>query len=97
MTAGGWAIPFYVAAAGTGLARIYGDRHWLSDVVVGGFIGWWVGGGATRAAARRLGVPPRAGGALETTGATAPSAPVRPRIEPLIAADRVGIQIRFGH
>ena len=71
VTDGGWAIPFYVAAAGTGLARIYGDRHWLSDVAVGGFIGWWVGGRATAAAANWLG------------------------IRPLIAAETLGIQVRF--
>ncbi len=58
VTEGGWAIPFYVAAAGTGLARIYGDRHWLSDVVVGGFIGWWVGGRATASAENWLGIRP---------------------------------------
>lgn len=88
VTDGGWAIPFYAAAAGTGLARIYGDRHWLSDVVVGGFIGWWVGGRATDAAAGWLQVEP----ASDSSGL---SPPARVRIRPLIAGDALGVQIRF--
>ena len=85
---GAWAIPFYVAAAGTGLARIYGDRHWLSDVVAGGFIGWWVGGRATRAAAGWL--------ELESPPAsTERPAPTRVRVQPLITGDAVGVQVRF--
>ncbi|MYC89009.1 MAG: phosphatase PAP2 family protein [Gemmatimonadales bacterium] len=88
VTDGGWAIPFYVAAAGTGLARIYGDRHWLSDVAVGGFIGWWVGGRATTAAAGWLRVEP-------SSTSTGPSPPARVRIRPLIAGDALGIQVRF--
>lgn len=87
VTDGGWAIPFYVAAAGTGLARVYGDRHWLSDVVVGGFIGWWVGGRATSAAAGWLRV--------ERASASGSSPPARVRIRPLIAGDALGVQIRF--
>ena len=88
VTDGGWAIPFYAAAAGTGLARIYGDRHWLSDVVVGGLIGWWVGGRATGAAEGWLRVePPSASSGL--------SPPARVRIRPLIAGDALGVQIRF--
>ncbi|MCY3598369.1 MAG: phosphatase PAP2 family protein [Gemmatimonadetes bacterium] len=88
VTDGGWAIPFYAAAAGTGLARIYGDRHWLSDVVVGGFIGWWVGSRATAAAAGWLGVEPS-----PASPGSSPSAGAR--IRPLIAGDALGIQIRF--
>ena len=88
VTDGGWAIPFYAAAAGTGLARIYGDRHWLSDVVVGGFIGWWVGGRATGAAAGWLRVE-------SASASSGPSPPARVRIRPLIAGDALGVQIRF--
>ena len=88
VTDGGWAIPFYVAAAGTGLARIYGDRHWLSDVAVGGFIGWWVGGRATGAAAGWLGVGP-------SSVSRGPSPPPRARIRPLIAGDALGVQLSF--
>ncbi len=88
VTDGGWAIPFYVAAAGTGLARIYGDRHWLSDVVVGGFIGWWVGGRATRAAAGWLRIEP-------SPASSGRSPPARVRIRPLIAGDALGVQLRF--
>ena len=88
ITDGGWAALFYVAAAGTGLARIYGDRHWLSDVVAGGFIGWWVGGRATGAAAGWLGVEP-------SSAPSGPSPPARVRIQPLIAGDALGVRIRF--
>ncbi len=88
VTVGAWAIPFYVAAAGTGLARIYGDRHWLSDVLVGGFIGWWVGGRATEAASRWLRIEP----SPATSGVPRPA---RVRIRPLIAGDALGVQLRF--
>lgn len=88
VTEGGWAIPFYVAATGTGLARIYGDRHWLSDVAVGGFVGWWVGGRATGAAAGWLRVEPPS-----TSSGLSP--PARVRIRPLIAGDALGVQLRF--
>lgn len=88
VTEGAWAIPFYVAAAGTGLARIYGDRHWLSDVLVGGFIGWWVGGQATGVAATWLGVD-------ATPVSAGRSPPAHPRLRPLIQGDAAGVQIRF--
>lgn len=88
VTNGGWAIPFYVAAAGTGLARIYGDRHWLSDVAVGGFIGWWVGGRATEAAAGWLRIEP-------SSASSGSSPPARVRIRPLISGDALGVQVRF--
>lgn len=88
VTEGWWATPFYVAAAGTGLARIYGDRHWLSDVLVGGFIGWWVGGRATEAAAGWLRVEPR-------SASSGPSPPAPVRIRPLVAGDGLGVQVHF--
>ncbi|WP_419860800.1 phosphatase PAP2 family protein [Candidatus Palauibacter sp.] len=88
VTDGGWAIPFYAAAAGTGLARIYGDRHWLSDVVVGGFIGWWVGGLATGAAAGWI-------GADASSASKGRVPPRRVRVRPLVASNTVGVQIRF--
>ena len=86
---GGWAIPFYAVAAGTGLARVYGDRHWLSDVLVGGFVGLWVGRRATRAAAGWL----RADGSSAEAGTAA--APAAPRIRPIVLADGVGVTVRF--
>ncbi len=88
VTDGGWAIPFYAVAAGTGLARIYGDRHWLSDVVAGGFVGLWVGRRATRAAAGWL----RVAGAPEAEDEV-PASGVR--IEPLVLVDGVGLRLRF--
>jgi len=49
----GWvAIPFYTAATITGLTRIYLDRHWLTDVVVGSLIGVWMSRRVTRTAMR---------------------------------------------
>ena len=88
VTDGWWATPFYAAAAGTGLARIYGDRHWLSDVVAGGFLGLWVGRRATRAAAGWLRVDgfPEAGDGVS-------AAPLR--IEPLLLVDGIGARVRF--
>ncbi len=36
-------IATYGAAGLTGFARVYRDRHWVTDVVVGALIGHWVG------------------------------------------------------
>ncbi|MEZ4417066.1 MAG: phosphatase PAP2 family protein [Gemmatimonadota bacterium] len=33
----------YTAASLTGFARVYHDRHWLTDVVAGAMLGRWVG------------------------------------------------------
>ena len=88
VTDGGWAVPFYAAAAGTGLARIYGDRHWLSDVVAGGFLGLWVGRRATRAARGWLGVDRGSTAGEEDPGGS-------PRIEPLVLTDGIGLRLRF--
>ncbi|WP_419161409.1 phosphatase PAP2 family protein [Candidatus Palauibacter sp.] len=88
VTDGAWAIPFYAVAAGTGIARVYGDRHWLSDILAGGFVGLWVGRRATRAAT----------GWLHVEGS--PGAPGDPavsavRIEPLVLVDGLGVRLRF--
>lgn len=88
VTPGAWAIPFYAVAAGTGLARVYGDRHWLSDVLVGGFLGLWVGRHATRAAAGWL----RADGPSRGEGDVSPSPP---KVRPLVLANGVGVRVRF--
>jgi hypothetical protein len=37
------AIPLYGIAAMTGIARVYGDQHWTSDVVAGALIGTAIG------------------------------------------------------
>jgi membrane-associated phospholipid phosphatase len=34
-----------IAAAGTGCSRMWHERHFLSDVVVGGLLGWLIGAG----------------------------------------------------
>ena len=87
VTEGGWAIPFYAVATGTGLARIYGDRHWLSDVLAGGFLGLWVGRRATRAAAGWLRVDGRPGAGNQAASS--------PRIEPFVLAEGLGVRLRF--
>ena len=33
----------YTAAALPGLGRMYGDKHWASDVLMGMGLGWWTG------------------------------------------------------
>lgn len=38
-----WRVGWYSIAAFTGAARIYHDRHWLSDVVLGSAIGYFIG------------------------------------------------------
>ena len=39
---------FFAAAAACGLTRILDNQHYLSDVVAGGVLGWWIGAGALR-------------------------------------------------
>lgn len=85
---GGWAIPFYAVAAGTGLARVYGDRHWLSDVLVGGFVGLWVGRRATRAAAGWLVADGSSGGEGDVS-------PAPLNVRPLVLANGIGVRVRF--
>lgn len=87
----GWvAIPFYAAAAGSGLSRIYHDRHWLSDVAVGSLIGWWVGTRATRSASQRFGV-------ARTPGGSPPGETTRSllrRLEPVVSLSFVGLRLK---
>lgn len=33
----------HVLAAGTAWSRMYDNRHWASDVLVGAAVGWWIG------------------------------------------------------
>jgi len=91
----GWvAIPFYAMAALTGISRVYDDRHWLSDVAVGGFIGWWTSRRATRTATRLLGVSRE-----RATGAPAHSAPglraFLDRVEPVAGGHFLGLRLTF--
>ena len=85
VTDGWWATPFYAAAAVTALARVHGDRHWLSDAVVGSLIGFLVSRHATRTAMRWFGTakPP-----LDS-----PSPALR--VSPLLAPSAAGVQLHF--
>src|ERR1035437_4043379 len=38
-----WKVGWYTLAAMVGTARIYHDKHWLSDVVLGSAIGYFIG------------------------------------------------------
>lgn len=38
-----WKTACYSTAGLVGMARIYHDQHWLSDVLLGAVIGYWVG------------------------------------------------------
>jgi PAP2 superfamily len=38
-----WKVGWYAIASLVGTARIYHDKHWLSDVVMGSAIGYFVG------------------------------------------------------
>ncbi len=48
-------VATYAAAGITGFARVYRDKHWVTDVVVGALIGHWVG---SRVAGRHEGSSP---------------------------------------
>jgi membrane-associated phospholipid phosphatase len=43
-----WKIGWYTIASLVGTARIYHDKHWLSDVVMGSAIGYFIGDYVTR-------------------------------------------------
>ena len=46
----------YSAATFTALSRVYDDRHWLSDVVVGALVGGWTAHRATKLSLGMLGL-----------------------------------------
>lgn len=73
ITEGPWAVPFYAVAGGVALSRIYKDRHWLSDVIVGSAIGLWVSRRATRAALGELGLSTSGPEAAAGASASGPS------------------------
>ncbi len=89
MTDGWIAAPFYGVAALTALSRVYDDRHWFTDVVVGSFLGYWAGRQGARTAARAFGVDkaPEAAETKSTAWLT--------RLEPVVSAGFIGVRIRF--
>ncbi len=89
VTEGWWSIPFYAAAAGTGLSRVYQDRHWLSDVAVGAVIGLWVGRRTTRAATRWFGVARTTSSSSEEET----TASLLDRLEPWVGGGYIGLSL----
>jgi membrane-associated phospholipid phosphatase len=49
-----WKVGWYAVASLVGTARIYHDKHWLSDVVMGSAIGYFVGDYVSRDPENRL-------------------------------------------
>ncbi len=89
----GWvpAAAAYAMASLTGLSRIYDDRHWASDVVVGAIVGSWVSRRTTTAALRAIGL--RGDEAAGPTGARDGLAGWRVRVEPIATPTFLGIQL----
>lgn len=48
------AVVCAIAASGTGLSRMYEQRHWLSDCYVAALFGWFVVGGVFRFCLKRM-------------------------------------------
>lgn len=86
------------SAAAYGLAgisaygRLYADRHWASDVVVGAVLGSTVARSATRRAMRLLGVADPEEG---SDGDRAAPGRRAPEVSLLATPGRLGVQIRF--
>ena len=49
-----WKVGWYTVASLVGTARIYHDKHWLSDVVMGSAIGYFIGDYASKDPENRL-------------------------------------------
>lgn len=92
----GWlpAAAAYGAAGLSAYGRVYEDRHWLSDVVVGAVLGSTVSRLATERAMRMLGV---AGGGAGDGAGDPDARPGRGGAEVSLLAtpDRLGVTIRF--
>lgn len=72
----GWvpAVLGYTIASATALSRVYDDKHWLSDIVVGAAIGTVVSHVTTRRVLRLLRGPDRGAGAGGDANARHPAA-----------------------
>ena len=85
------AVLAYTAAGLTGLSRVYDDRHWLSDVAIGAFVGTWVARRTTAGALRLLATGREGGEAESGGGRTA----WLDRLEPVATPGFAGV--RFVH
>lgn len=79
----------YAVAGLCGVSRIYHDRHWASDVVVGALVGTFVSRKVTRASLERLG--------LRNSGwaGRAPDPPGSLTAEPYAGPGTAGLRLRF--
>jgi len=106
----GWlpAAAAYAVASATALSRVYDDKHWLSDIVVGSALGGLVGrlaagrvlralqGGSQPASAGGQGASaPRSGRFATRPDASAPGSPSGLRARPILAPGLVGVSLRF--
>lgn len=92
----GWlpATAAYTVAGTAAFARLYDDKHWLSDVVVGAVLSATVSRMATHRAMELLGVARDGGsGAAEGSPAADGSRPLRARL--LFTPSFLGVQLSF--
>lgn len=64
----GIAIPAYTVAALTALSRVYDDKHWSSDVIIGAAIGYGIGQLVVNSSKWKLKVEPAYDPATQTAG-----------------------------
>jgi len=92
----GWlpAAAAYTVATATALSRVYDDKHWLSDIVVGSVLGATVSHFTATRVLRAL-----EGGGSGDAGsgpdARAPGSPSGPRALPLLGPGVIGLSLRF--
>ncbi|HKK07287.1 MAG TPA: phosphatase PAP2 family protein [Gemmatimonadota bacterium] len=90
----GWlpAAAAYTVASATALSRVYDDKHWLSDIVVGSLLGATVSHFTATRVLRAL----RGGdGSRPRADARAPGSPPGPRALPILGPGVIGVSLRF--